>query len=124
MSSKRLADLFAEDPLRFEKYHIRFNDILVDYSKNRINSETINLLLELARETHLDQAIESMFNADKINATEKRAVLHTALRNQSNTPVLVDGKDVMPEVNTVLKRWRPSQKVYILANGKDSLEIK
>ena len=107
-----MRDLFREDPGRFEKFSIPFNDILVDYSKNRITEETLRLLIELAEEAGLHDGIEKMFTGDKINETENRAVLHTALRNRANTPVYVDGQDVMPQVNTVLARMKAfSEKV-------------
>ncbi|MGB9715692.1 MAG: glucose-6-phosphate isomerase [Thermodesulfovibrionales bacterium] len=99
-----MKDLFIQDPERFEKFSIQFNDILVDYSKNRITEETISLFLQLAKETNLRDAIEKMFSGDKINETENRAVLHVALRNKKNIPIYVDGKDVMPEVNRELKK--------------------
>ena len=98
--------LFAEDPYRFDKFSIRFNDIIVDFSKNRITKETINLLIALAEESGLKNAIENMFSGEKINETENRAVLHTALRNRDNKPVVVDGNDVMPEVNAALKKMK------------------
>jgi len=97
-----MKELFSKDPDRFSRFSVRFQDILVDYSKNRITDETMQLLFGLAAECNLADAIEKMFSGDKINETERRAVLHVALRNRSNTPVLVDGKDVMPEVNRVL----------------------
>lgn len=97
---------YFKDPKRFEKFNIRFNDILVDYSKNMLDEETIGLLLQLAEECKLKTAIEKMFNGDLINETENRAVLHTALRNRSNKPVLVDGEDIMPEINQVLKQMK------------------
>lgn len=106
IASKHMRSLFAEDPERFKKFSIRFGDILLDYSKNRIISETVPLLLNLAREVNLTQWIEKMFTGEKINSTEDRAVLHVALRNRSNTPILVDGKDVMPDVNRVLRQMR------------------
>ncbi|KPJ78578.1 MAG: glucose-6-phosphate isomerase [Deltaproteobacteria bacterium SG8_13] len=99
-----MRDLFSRDTDRFDRFSIRFGDILLDYSKNRITAETMALLLKLAEETKLRQAIESMFNGEKINRTEDRAVLHTALRNRANTPLSVDGRDVMPEVNAVLEK--------------------
>jgi glucose-6-phosphate isomerase len=99
-----MKDLFLQDPNRFERFSIQFNDILVDYSKNRITGETIILFLELAEEINLRDAIEKMFTGDKINETENRAVLHIALRNKKNTPIYVDGKDVMPEVNRELNK--------------------
>ncbi len=96
--------LFAEDPHRFNEFSIRFNDILVDYSKNRITEETVKLLKALAEESGLKDAIENMFGGERINETENRAVLHTALRNRNNTPIVVEGNDVMPAVNAVLKK--------------------
>ncbi len=102
----QMRDLFAQDPGRFERFSLRLGDILFDYSKNRITDETLMLLLDLARETGLGNRIEAMFRGDKINVTEDRAVLHVALRNRSNRPILVDGQDVMPEVNRVLDKMR------------------
>ncbi|MBC7451116.1 MAG: glucose-6-phosphate isomerase, partial [Cytophagales bacterium] len=102
--SLKMRDLFAADKDRFSKYTVQFNDILIDYSKNRITDETMSLLIALAEEAGLKQAIEDMFAGKKINNTEKRAVLHTALRNRSNKPVIADGKDVMPEINAVLAK--------------------
>jgi glucose-6-phosphate isomerase len=100
-----IADLFKQEQNRFNDYSLTFeNQILVDFSKNKINQETLKLLHQLAKESALDEAINAMFTGEKINHTENRAVLHTALRNRSNTPVYVDGKDVMPEVNVVLAK--------------------
>lgn len=100
-----IADLFKQEQNRFNDYSLNFeNQILVDFSKNKINQETLKLLRQLAKESALDEAINAMFTGEKINRTENRAVLHTALRNRSNTPVYVDGKDVMPEVNAVLAK--------------------
>ncbi len=104
IKSFHLGDLFTEDKRRFDKFHIEFGEILLDYSKNIITDETMKLLLELANERDLKLWIDRMFSGDKINFTERRAVLHTALRNRSNSPVYVDGKDVMPGINTVLKQ--------------------
>jgi len=104
INETNLKELFTEDEERFKKFSILFEDILVDFSKNRINDTTLALLVQLARECKLDEAIKAMFSGDKINATEGRPVLHIALRNQSNTPILVDGKDVMPDVNGVLSK--------------------
>ncbi len=101
-----MRDLFAADPHRFDRFSLRFDDILFDYSKNRITEETMALLFDLARQAGLKAAIEAMFTGQKINVTEKRAVLHVALRNRSNRPILVDGEDVMPEVNRVLEKMR------------------
>ncbi|HEX4054461.1 MAG TPA: glucose-6-phosphate isomerase [Tepidisphaeraceae bacterium] len=106
VSSLHMRDLFAADPKRFEKFSLRFGDILLDFSKNRINDETVRLLLDLARYAKIEQWRDRMFRGDKINITEDRAVLHIALRNRSNRPILVDGADVMPGVNAVLKHMR------------------
>ena len=104
--NQSLVEIFNKDPQRFEKFSITFNDILFDYSKNIINDQSIPLLLQLARQSHLEAKISAMFSGEKINVTEHRAVLHTALRNRSNTPVWVDGIDVMPEINAVLQKMR------------------
>ncbi|AWI51936.1 glucose-6-phosphate isomerase [Actinobacillus porcitonsillarum] len=102
-----IPQLFAENASRFNQYSLNFaNQILVDYSKNAVNDKTLGLLRQLADECQLTSAIEAMFSGQKINRTENRAVLHTALRNRSNTPVYVDGKDVMPEVNAVLAKMK------------------
>ena len=100
-----IVELFDQKD-RFERYSRSLEDILVDFSKNRIPDEVFEALLQLAQETALSQAIESMFTGQAINQTENRAVLHTALRNRSNTPVYVDGQDVMPEVNQVLSQMK------------------
>ncbi len=100
----QMRDLFEQDPKRFEKFSLTFNDILLDYSKNRITEETRSLLLALAEEADVKGWTEKMFAGEKINLTENRAVLHVALRNRSNRPILVDGKDVMPGVNAVLEQ--------------------
>lgn len=104
INSTTLTSLFAENTNRFSEFSIKFNDILIDYSKNRITSQTTKLLFGLANECGLKDAIESQFKGEYINETENRAVLHTALRNRSNQSVVVDGKDVMPEVNRVLNQ--------------------
>jgi glucose-6-phosphate isomerase len=101
-----MRDLFAQDPQRFERFSLRLGDILFDFSKNRITAETMRLLFDLARQADLARWIEAMFTGQKINATEGRAVLHIALRNRSNDPIFVDGRDVMPEVNRVLQKMR------------------
>jgi len=106
MKHIHMKTLFKEDPQRFDKFSMRFDDILVDYSKNRITEETLELLVELANEVGLKDAIEKMFQGAKLNETENRAVLHVALRNRGNAPVLVDGNDVMPEVNAVLDKMK------------------
>jgi glucose-6-phosphate isomerase len=104
ISNVQMKDLFAEDPDRFEHFHARFNDILVDYSKNRITGKTFNLLLELARETGVKEAVAGMFGGDILNETENRPVLHIALRNRTNSAIKVNGHDVMPRVNEVLQK--------------------
>ncbi len=101
-----MRDMFAEDPERFNKFSLQFNDILFDYSKNRITDETMDLLLKLADFANLKSWIDKMFTGEKINFTEERAVLHTALRNRSKNPVYVDGKDVMPEIFSVLNHMK------------------
>ncbi|MBE8714148.1 glucose-6-phosphate isomerase [Sphingobacterium hungaricum] len=106
INEKSIKDLFQDDPARFEKFSISFNDILVDYSKNRINEETLALLFQLAKECKLDDAIKAMFAGEKINETEGRQVLHTALRNQSGNAVLVEGEDVMPQIKAVLDQMK------------------
>ena len=115
---QHLKDLFANDPKRFEKFSTRFEDILIDYSKNRITQETLDLLARLARECQLEESIAAMFSGEKINATEGRAVLHVALRNQSNKPVVVEGEDVMPEINRVLAQMKTFSEAIISGNWK------
>ena len=99
-----MLEMFEHDPNRFQKFHIQFEDVLVDYSKNRINEQTLKLLVQLANECKLDDAINAMFAGEPINQTEGRSVLHIALRNRSNTPVVVNGSDVMPDINQVLEQ--------------------
>ncbi len=106
MRDVHMRNLFAEDPKRFERFSIQLGDILLDYSKNRVTDETLKLLFALARQASVESWRDRMFSGDKINGSEHRAVLHVALRNRSNRPILVDGKDVMPEVNAVLVRMR------------------
>ena len=102
----QMRDMFDNDSKRFGKYSLSLNDILFDYSKNRITEQTLPLLFKLARERKLDKKIEAMFAGDKINQTENRAVLHIALRNRSNRPIMVDGHDVNVDVNQVLAKMR------------------
>ena len=103
----KLADLFAASPDRCKQFSCKIGDeLLVDYSKNFITDEILGKLVELAEQADLKGAIKSQFSGEKINATEGRAVLHTALRNRSNTPVIVDGEDVMPKVNKVLAQMK------------------
>ncbi len=99
-----MRDLFAQDPQRFSTFSLRLGTVLFDYSKNRVTEETMRLLRDLAVRAGLPDRIEAMFHGQKINATEGRAVLHTALRNRSSRPVYVDGVDVMPAVNAVLEK--------------------
>ncbi|HHF5617506.1 glucose-6-phosphate isomerase [Haemophilus influenzae] len=107
LSNTTIQDLFKQEKNRFDDYSLTFNDqILVDFSKNNINQTTLSHLRQLAQECELDNAKEAMFTGEKINRTENRAVLHTALRNRANTPVLIDGKDVMPEINAVLAKMK------------------
>ncbi|MFN4145912.1 MAG: glucose-6-phosphate isomerase [Runella sp.] len=106
IAKKHLKELFEEDPNRFKKFSLRVGDILLDYSKNRINGRSMAYLCDLARECQLSEAIEKMFAGDKINATENRAVLHVALRNRSNTPIELDGRNVMPDINAVLEKMK------------------
>jgi len=106
LASLHMAKLFRKDDDRFKKFSLRFEDILLDFSKNRVKKPTMKLLHELAMQADLPGWIEKMFSGKRINCTEDRAVLHIALRNRSNRPILVDGQDVMPGVNTVLKRMR------------------
>jgi len=104
MAALHMRDLFAADPARFERFSLQVGELLLDYSKNRITDETMALLVRLAGEADVAGWRERMFNGEKINHTENRAVLHVALRNRSNRPVMVDGKDVMPNVNAVIER--------------------
>ena len=119
MKDVTIAELFAKDGDRFAKFSATFDDqMLVDFSKNRITEETLAKLLDLAKETDLSGAIKSMFSGEKINRTEDRAVLHVALRNRSNTPIIVDGKDVMPEVNAVLEKMKAFYEAIISGQWK------
>lgn len=106
MRTKKIKDLFSANPERFDQYSLLFEDILFDYSKNIITDETLSLLFKLAEESKLKAAVEAMFAGEKINRTENRAVLHTALRNFSGRPVWVDGEDIMPDVQRVLSQMK------------------
>ncbi len=106
INSTHLRDLFAEDPHRAQKFTLQHNQVYLDYSKNRITSETMELLFNLARECNLSEEIEKMFSGDLINKTENRAVLHIALRNLSQRPIMVEGINVMPKVDAVLAKMR------------------
>jgi len=106
MANVHMRDLFAQDPARFNKFSLQFQDVLLDYSKNRITEETMRLLRALAEQADLKGWTARMFSGEKINLTEDRAVLHIALRNRSNRPIMVDGQDVMPAVNAVLEHMK------------------
>lgn len=106
IAETHMRDLFANDTQRFEKFSLNFHDLLLDYSKNRITDETMSLLMQLAEQSEVKAWIEKMFCGEKINYTENRAVLHTALRNRGDEPVYVDGVDVMPEVRSELEKMR------------------
>ena len=113
-----LKGLFDVDSDRFSKFSLQFEDMLLDYSKNRIDEQTVALLMQLARECSVNKAIDAMFSGEVINATEGRPVLHIALRNRSNTPILVEGKDVMPEVNRVLEQMKTFSEAIISGSWK------
>ncbi len=104
IASVHMRDLFAADTQRFERFSLQVGDILLDYSKNRVTPETMQLLAQLAEQADVVAWRERMFGGEKINNTENRAVLHVALRNRSNRPVIVDGEDVMPKINAVIAR--------------------
>ena len=104
MQNRQMKDLFDKDPKRFERFSLQLDDILVDFSKNIITKKTMKRLLALAEATQVEEAIRLMFLGTKINEIENRAVLHIALRNRSNTAIVVDGEDVMPKVNVVLSK--------------------
>lgn len=106
ISSLQMKDMFAIDKDRFNKFSIKFNDILIDYSKNRINEETLKLLLSLAQESGLKTAIDNMFSGTRINNTENRSVLHIALRSRSKSPLMVEGEDVLAKVRHVLEKMK------------------
>ena len=118
MKSVQMKDLFASDPGRFNSFSQKFENILVDYSKNIIDQETFKLLLEIAAEVDLKSAITAMFAGEAINETENRAVLHIALRNQTNQPVHWEGQDVMPEVNAVLDQMEKFSEAIISGSWK------
>ena len=101
---QHMREMFEQDPERAERYWLQVGGLTLDYSKNRINDETMSLLFELAREAGVPERMQQMFHGEKINTTENRAVLHVALRNRTNAPIVVDGEDVMPKVNHVLQR--------------------
>lgn len=114
----QMKTLFAKDPQRFDKYSLQFEDIFVDFSKNIIDEKVFSLLINLAKECGLKEAIEAEFTGEKINKTEKRSVLHIALRNRSNDPIYSDGKDVMPDVNRVLAQMKEFSEKIISGTWK------
>lgn len=116
--NEQMKDLFAGDKNRFKTFSTQFESILLDYSKNRISEKTFSLLLDLAKECKLSEAIEAQYKGEVINETENREVLHIALRNRSNTPIHVDGKDVMPDINTVLEKVKTFSDKIITGNWK------
>jgi glucose-6-phosphate isomerase len=118
ISGKSIKELFEEDKDRFEKFSLLFDDILLDFSKNRINDTTLALLIQLARECKLDEAIKAMFSGEVINQTEGRPVLHIALRNQSDQAINVDGKNVMEDVNRVLDKMKSFSEQIISGSWK------
>ncbi len=118
IAPEHLKDLFEADPQRASKFCVNYKEVFFDYSKNRIDATTVALLIQLARECDLEGAIQSLFSGELINETEHRAVLHTALRNQSDKPVLVDGKDVMPEVRRVLDQMKTFSESVINGSWK------
>src|SRR5882762_4247497 len=106
MKGTHIRDLFSSDPDRYKKFSLHTEDMVFDYSKNIVSEETLALLLQLAEESKVKEAIEAMFSGEPINQTENRSVLHVALRNISGEPVYSDGKDVMPEVKKVLEQMK------------------
>ena len=118
MQATHMRELFEQDPERFERFSRQFEDMLVDMSKNIITQDTLQLLIKLAEETDLPNAILAMFNGQPINQTENRSVLHVALRNRSNTPIEIDGTDVMPEVNAVLDQMKLFSDSLLSGNWK------
>lgn len=106
MRKVQMRDLFDDDAKRADRFSIQLDALYYDYSKNRITDKTMKYLIRLAEECHLHEKIEEMFTGKRINITENRPVLHTALRNRANTPVYVDGKNVMPQINEVLAKMR------------------
>jgi len=118
MEEQQMKALFAADPDRFKKFSITFEDILFDFSKNRVDDKTIALLMQLAKECQLKEAIEAMFSGEKINETEGRAVLHTALRNVTNKPLTINGENITEEVNAVLKQMETFSNAVISGEWK------
>ena len=115
-----MRELFSADPDRFDRFSLDLDGLLFDYSKNRINETTVALLADLARASGVPEAARSMFAGERINWTEDRAVLHVALRNRAGSPIVVDGEDVMPGVNAVLKKMKGFRKPSDRASGSVS----
>ena len=118
MKKTQMRDMFAEDDSRADKYTLQLENMRVDYSKNRINDRTMKFLFNLARECRLEEKIKAMFAGEKINVTENRPVLHIALRNRANTPIYVDGENVMPKINEVLAKMRKFSEAVRLGTFK------
>ncbi len=114
----KMREMFEYDEDRAKKFTIQLENLMLDYSKNRINERTMKHLFRLARDCQLEEMIKAMFRGDKINTTEKRAVLHVALRNRANTPIMVDGKDVMPQINEVFAKMRDFSEAVRLGKFK------
>lgn len=114
----QMKDLFAADAARFSKFSLRFEDILIDFSKNRIDEKVMSLLVQLAKECGLSDAINAEFSGEKINKTEDRSVLHIALRNRSNTPIVSEGTNVMPGINAVLAQMKDFSEQLISGSWK------
>ncbi|RYE19225.1 MAG: glucose-6-phosphate isomerase, partial [Sphingobacteriaceae bacterium] len=121
VSQLEMKDLFKNDPDRFKKMSITFEDILFDFSKNRVDDKTLALLIQLVKECQLKEAIEAMFLGEKINETEDRAVLHTALRNVTNKPLIIEGENVTEEVNRVLNQMKTFSDAVISGDWKGYL---
>ena len=114
----KMRDMFDYDEERASKFTVQFENLMLDYSKNRINERTMKHLFRLARDCQVEEMIKAMFRGDKINTTEKRAVLHVALRNRANKPIKVDGKDVMPQINEVFAKMRDFSEAVRLGKFK------
>ena len=106
MGKVHMRDLFSKDPGRFKKFSLCVDDLVFDYSKNIITEKTVQLLLQLAEDCKVKESVSAMFNGDIINSTEKRPVLHVALRNFSNRPIYSEGKNIMPDVKRVLRKMK------------------
>ncbi len=118
MEDVQMKTLFQEDADRFTDFSLKFEDILLDYSKNILTKETMDILVELARECKLDTAIEAMYSGERINVTENRSVLHTALRDKSDRSIIVDGKDIKPEIDAVLHKMKSFTEMVVSGEWK------